>query len=212
MSNVVKHGFQSALPDGPADGRVQPSHWNAEHAFAGGADGALLVRDSTQSDGANWSSVYTGDVTIAGRLGIGTVAPNERLTVNGNIALAAPDQRFTLPRASGGGFQVLIGHGFGETTPDTFSVIADPSGTQYFLISQTGPKIAFPNGNVGIGTISPAATLHVANGAVALDEIGDPAAPVVDRVLLYARDNGVGKTQLVVRFNTGAVQVLATEP
>jgi hypothetical protein len=29
---------------------------------------------------------------------------------------------------------------------------------------------------------------------------------------LYAKDNGSGKTQLVVRFASGAVQVLATEP
>ena len=43
-------------------------------------------------------------------------------------------------------------------------------------------------------------------------EIADPAAPAVNRGRLYFRDNGAGKTQLVVRFNTGAVQVIATEP
>lgn len=30
--------------------------------------------------------------------------------------------------------------------------------------------------------------------------------------LIYCRDNGAGKEQLIARFNTGAVQVLATEP
>jgi hypothetical protein len=43
-------------------------------------------------------------------------------------------------------------------------------------------------------------------------EIGDPAAPDSDRARLYVKDNGAGKTQLVVRFSTGAVQVIATEP
>lgn len=40
----------------------------------------------------------------------------------------------------------------------------------------------------------------------------DAAAPSDGRCVLYCRDNGAGKEQLCVRFNTGAVQVLATEP
>lgn len=40
----------------------------------------------------------------------------------------------------------------------------------------------------------------------------DPAAPAADMARLYARDNGSGKTQLCVRFPTGAIQVIATEP
>lgn len=43
-------------------------------------------------------------------------------------------------------------------------------------------------------------------------EIADPDAPAANKGRLYFRDNGSGKTQLVVRFATGAVQVLATEP
>jgi len=41
---------------------------------------------------------------------------------------------------------------------------------------------------------------------------GDPDAPGANRGRLYVKDNGAGKSQLCVRFNTGAVQVLATEP
>jgi hypothetical protein len=43
-------------------------------------------------------------------------------------------------------------------------------------------------------------------------EIADPDAPAADNARLYVRDNGAGLSQLVVRFPTGAVQVLATEP
>jgi hypothetical protein len=43
-------------------------------------------------------------------------------------------------------------------------------------------------------------------------EIADAAAPSANRGRLYTRDNGSGKTQLVVRFPTGAIQVIATEP
>jgi hypothetical protein len=43
-------------------------------------------------------------------------------------------------------------------------------------------------------------------------ERADPSAPAADKAVVYARDDGGGKTQLCVRFATGAVQVLATEP
>lgn len=43
-------------------------------------------------------------------------------------------------------------------------------------------------------------------------EISDPAAGAANTGRLYTRDNGSGKTQLCVRFATGAVQVIATEP
>lgn len=47
---------------------------------------------------------------------------------------------------------------------------------------------------------------------MAMTEIADPAAAAANGGRLYVRDNGAGKTQLCVRFATGAVQVIATEP
>lgn len=49
-------------------------------------------------------------------------------------------------------------------------------------------------------------------GAVQFSEIADPAAPAANEARLYVKDNGAGKTQLAVRFATGVVQVIATEP
>ena len=40
----------------------------------------------------------------------------------------------------------------------------------------------------------------------------DAPAPAAGKWRIYARDNGGGKTQAVIRFNTGAVQVIATQP
>lgn len=51
-----------------------------------------------------------------------------------------------------------------------------------------------------------------AGAPAAFIEQSDPAAPASNTCLVYAKDNGAGKTQFVVRFPTGAVQVLATEP
>jgi hypothetical protein len=45
-----------------------------------------------------------------------------------------------------------------------------------------------------------------------LVEIHTPDAPVSNHARLFIRDNGSGKTQLCVRFHSGAVQVLATQP
>jgi hypothetical protein len=43
-------------------------------------------------------------------------------------------------------------------------------------------------------------------------ETTTPTAPSANKLRLFARDNGSGKTQLCVRFPTGAVQVIKTEP
>ena len=70
--------------------------------------------------------------------------------------------------------------------------------------------------SVAIGKSSTTTAVdQVAVGAhhVELTEIAaDPVAPAVNAARWYTKDNGAGKTQLCVRFNTGAVQVLATEP
>jgi len=44
------------------------------------------------------------------------------------------------------------------------------------------------------------------------EQTADPAAPSVSQGRIFVKDNGSGKSQLCVRFNSGAVQVIATEP
>jgi hypothetical protein len=51
------------------------------------------------------------------------------------------------------------------------------------------------------------------DGAVEFIEIDDPAAPASNnRGLFFFRDDGAGKTQFCVRFPTGVIQILSTEP
>jgi hypothetical protein len=47
---------------------------------------------------------------------------------------------------------------------------------------------------------------------VELVEIATPSAPGSNHARLFVRDNGSGKTQLCVRFHSGAVKVLAIQP
>lgn len=71
MANVLKHKFQSAKSDNADTTKVQPSNWNAEHAFAGGALGSLLYRDTGQSDGASWLANVAKGSLLASQ-GVGT--------------------------------------------------------------------------------------------------------------------------------------------
>jgi hypothetical protein len=57
-----------------------------------------------------------------------------------------------------------------------------------------------------------ASALRFNQAYIDMTEQTAPSAPGVNRARLFVQDNGSGKTQLCVRFNTGAVQVLATEP
>lgn len=44
------------------------------------------------------------------------------------------------------------------------------------------------------------------------EQSSDPSAPAANAGRIFFKDNGAGKTQLAVRFNTGATQIIATEP
>ncbi len=55
-------------------------------------------------------------------------------------------------------------------------------------------------------------SMQIANSYLDMDEIDNPAAPPVTLARLFVRFSGSGRTQLCVRFATGAVQVIATEP
>lgn len=59
-----------------------------------------------------------------------------------------------------------------------------------------------------IGTATAAGTQYIQF----FEQTADPAAGSANTARLFAKDNGAGKTQIVVRFNTGATQVIATEP
>lgn len=48
-------------------------------------------------------------------------------------------------------------------------------------------------------------------GALTLAEMSAPGAPTANSLVIYAVDNGAGKTQLMVRFPSGAAQQIAIE-
>lgn len=89
-----------------------------------------------------------------------------------------------------------------------FSQALDPLTAANRLRVQPGVHVVALDGS-GNATIAGNTTV---GGYTDMAEIAAPVVPAADTARLYVRDNGAGKTQLVVQFPTGAVQVIATEP
>jgi len=67
-----------------------------------------------------------------------------------------------------------------------------------------------------VWTLSGGRQTVVASGSyddsIGAERAADAPAPGLNQGVVFYKDNGSGKTQLCVRFNTGAVQVIATQP
>lgn len=69
---------------------------------------------------------------------------------------------------------------------------------------------------IALGGSSPSSLLGVAltlgSNAAFFKEMTAPSAPPTDCAIIYAVDNGSGKTQLKALFSTGASQQIAIQP
>lgn len=97
----------------------------------------------------------------------------------------------------------------GSTTTD--HVFANKDVTERVRIHGDSDKISFGSSTDAALERIAADQLLVTSSFV-FPEISAPSAPSANRGILYTKDNGSGKTQLAVRFATGAEQIIATEP
>lgn len=83
-----------------------------------------------------------------------------------------------------------------------------------FLQNETGPAADLYSDTSGVLKTNANVALTGAGKYQEFLENGttDATAGAANTGRLFVKDNGAGKTQLCVRFNTGAVQVIATEP
>lgn len=121
-----------------------------------------------------------------------------------------------------GGKQTIIGMGAGpgsatqrdEITALGFYAIVD--GDNGTALGSQSSVASGHTGSVALGqgtTTTAAAQVEIGARHIEYTELAaDPAAGATNSARVYCKDNGAGKTQFCVRFPTGAVQVIATEP
>lgn len=123
------------------------------------------------------------------------------------------DHRITLQAgtgtAAGGGATHMFSQAHSTNPGDWIACIGQASGGKFRFNSSGlfgGTDLVSWDGS-GLVVLSGGAA-----SGFELPEISDPAAPAANKGRLYVRDNGAGKSQLVVRFPSGAIQVISTEP
>lgn len=109
----------------------------------------------------------------------------------------------------------------GKTASQGISVGGDAFGTSPYLFADSSNNLVAAMGStnaIQIQNLSGTAIANILslNGGAVMEFVtessADAAAPSSNGARLYTKDNGAGKTQLAVRFATGAVQIIATEP
>lgn len=97
-----------------------------------------------------------------------------------------------------------------------FGVWATGEGDPRFQLRESGSAVAI---QTGPGSSAPdtflertAAAVWSVTNAFQFPERTTPSAPPADSVILFAKDNGAGKTQLMAIFSSGAAQQVAIQP
>ncbi len=187
-----------------------------------GSRGIIFQDGSVQATAAGPSVWATNAPHIynanAGNVGIGTTSPGSRLTVQGpessrglRITDGTNNSNIVIQPLDGGnsGFQAINFNGFRDFSEQRFNVgknrwrlIVNQAGTSDLLYIDTFDGTASNNlfsmttgGNVGIGTIAPAATLHVSSAATAAATpifIVSSGTAVGQELLRVSKDGNVG--------------------
>jgi hypothetical protein len=151
-------------------------------SFMGGFGTTNYLPKFTSANGIGNSQIFDN----GGNIGIGTMSPDYKLDVRGNLFLGGLENRFLRINSSTNYYYDL------QSTNDDFQIIE--AGVTPRL------TIKYPNGNVGIGTSSPAVKLDV-SGQLRANGFGVNATPV-----------SVGTSPNFIRFlSSGADFYLGTE-
>lgn len=139
------------------------------------------------------------------------------IKLGGGTGDASTNSYFGIARLSSGGMsflaRVLDANPCMFVSPTTTEAFRIASGYQVGWSSSTPGAAA---NDTGLARVA-AMTVKITNGSTGpgclqLQETTAPSAPAADNVIIYAVDNGSGKTQLMALFSSGAAQQLAIQP
>ena len=194
--------------------------------FALGSNALALCAAGTDNVGIGNQALYS--TTGSSNVGIGSNALVLQTAATGNVAIGANAG----DSVTDGSVNVFVGAatdldsaaqrsgvtvvGASSTVDGDFSTAL---GYSAHALAHGSVAIGTDSGGAGASTLvpneiklgTPNHTVHVP-GALDLPERAAPVAPGANFGRIFCQDNGSGKSQLCVRFATGAIQVIATEP
>lgn len=176
--------------------------------------GQLYVAGPSQVDSTFFVSLdatLASDVLVGGTLQVDEVV---RIEGTGDASLSSTDHGLQIGLTTGAN---LIADGneiIARNNGAANDLHLNADGGQVKINANSASTGLSVNGpiastNISLSDINFAITLP---GMIEWTERADTGAPAANQARMYTRDNGAGKTQLVIRFNTGAIQVIATQP
>lgn len=150
--------------------------------------------------------LFAGSLTTAVH-GTPNATDSIRLTSNDNQAVTQVGTRWTQHGR-------MVHHAAASGMSQAYTLRTSGGGSDIINFNASSRRLEMPQSDLRFFTDQYSTQTWEVNNAGWIEglEIADPAAPSANRGRLYFRDNGSSKTQLCVRFPTGAVQVIATEP
>ena len=159
-------------------------------------------------------SFYTNDtermrITSAGDVGIGTSSPSEKLEINnGNLAVGNAGNNFTMKvsRTGANASSVVVGAFTNE--PDIQWTYTGSGALRFTDSTASAERMRIDSsGNVGIGTSSPQASLHVA-GAIANAPTGSGVLAGIQSDYAVIHLNGSASTGSIIDFSQSGTDYL----
>lgn len=180
-----------------ADLTAHTSDMSNPHSVTAAQAGALALTGGTLTGALSVNTSVTPQISVD----VGTAWFHVKVTSTGKTEMttsgSAPD--FSFVPGAGGNFNFVRG-GYAIAY----------NGTQFRPYASNDNAIALGASNARWSALYVASMIAL-DGYQQYTEITDPGAGPANSARIYARDNGSGKTQLVVQFGTGTPIVLATE-
>jgi hypothetical protein len=174
----------------------------------------LLSWNSTQGNIGIATAPHSADATIPLKIRRDQNGSTQLWLQNANAGASA-DAGLIIDSASGGGFLKAFSVNHATVRRQDSLTAGLNSNLARMVLEGVGAGQVLDlywGGTTRVAQFNSEGLLLGTSSFIEGSEIAEPAAPAANGFRLFAKDNGAGKTQLCVRFASGATQVLATEP